>query len=110
MDTGLRVTLTVARVLRVFLADPAEPRYGFDLMERTGMPSGSLYPVLARLDRAGWITGHREDLDPVAAGRPPRRYFTLTPEGERLARARVAQLAHEFAPPVPRPHLQGGYA
>jgi hypothetical protein len=43
------MTLAVAAVLRVFLDDPDAPRYGYELMRRTGFPSGKLYPILARL-------------------------------------------------------------
>jgi DNA-binding PadR family transcriptional regulator len=67
-------------------------------MERTGLASGSLYPILVRLERAEWLVGAKEDIDPRAAGRPPRRYFKLTGLGERVARQRLAELAQEFAP------------
>lgn len=114
MVSEVRVTVPVARVLRVFLEDPVVPRYGFDLMERTGLPSGSLYPILARLERAEWILGAKENIDPHAEGRPPRRYFTLTGLGEKVAQRRLAELAQEFAPASRpewgRPGLQGGFA
>jgi DNA-binding PadR family transcriptional regulator len=98
MAGDVRVTVPVAKVLRVFLEDSAVARYGFDLMERTGLASGSLYPILVRLERAEWLVGAKEDIDPRAAGRPPRRYFKLTGLGERVARQRLAELAQEFAP------------
>ena len=43
-------------------------------------------PVLHRLQAAGWLAADREDVDPVAAGRPARRYYRLTGEGIRSAR------------------------
>lgn len=114
MDGEIRVTVPVARVLRVFLNDPAEPRYGFDLMETTGLASGTLYPILVRLERAGWIVGAKEDIDPVAEGRPARKNFTLTGVGQQSARERLTALAAEFVAPkgraTQRSRLQGGLA
>ena len=110
----MNVTVTVAKVLRVFLEDPTQPCYGLELMKATGLPSGSLYPVLARLERAGWVRSRREQIDPVAEGRPPRRYYELTPDGLTAARCELAALAQQLRPPrladiaVPRP--EGGLA
>jgi len=110
----MRVTMTVAKVLRVFLEDPAAQCYGLELMKATGLPSGSLYPVLARLERAGWVRSSREQIDPAAEGRPPRRYYELTPEGLEKARYELAALAEQLRPPghrVPRfPQPEGGHA
>ncbi|MGH3802500.1 MAG: hypothetical protein ACRDTD_20720, partial [Pseudonocardiaceae bacterium] len=61
----MRVTATVGKVLRVFLDDVTAPRYGFELMQRTGLASGTLYPILTRLEAAGWLTGHFEDVKMV---------------------------------------------
>jgi DNA-binding PadR family transcriptional regulator len=47
-------------------------------MRITGMASGSLYPLLARLEGAGWLTMGKESIDPRAAGRPPRMHYTIT--------------------------------
>lgn len=88
----VNTTLTTAIVLRQFLNDPAAPRYGFDLIQATGLKSGSLYPILARLAHAGWLTREREDINPSEAGRPPRRFYKLTPEGEREATSRLNAL------------------
>jgi PadR family transcriptional regulator, regulatory protein PadR len=52
----LDITPKMAKVLKIFLEDPAQPRYGFEIMRLTSLASGSLYPMLARLERAGWLT------------------------------------------------------
>lgn len=109
MASDVRVTLAVASVLVVFLEDPDQPRYGFDLMEATDLPSGSLYPILARLERAGWLAGEKETIDPRAEGRPPRRYFTLTGEGIRLATPKLAALQEKLRT-RPVGHGQAGVA
>lgn len=59
-------------------------RYGFDIMDATGLPSGTVYPVLTRLQRAGLVDSRWEDADLAHRdGRPPRRYYALTAEGEQ---------------------------
>ena len=88
----MRLTIPVAKVLSALLAEPEAPRYGLDLMRLTGLPSGTLYPVLHRLQAAGWLTADWEAVDPVAAGRPARRYHRLTGEGIRSARLALAEL------------------
>jgi DNA-binding PadR family transcriptional regulator len=100
----VRITTAVARVLRRFLEDPAEPQYGFDLMRATGLASGTLYVMLARLQRAGWLSSQQEDVDPVATGRPARRLYRLTPDGAQAAHEGLAALSEELRPP-PRLHL-----
>lgn len=101
-------------MVRVFLDDPAVPVYGFDLMQRTGFPSGTVYPILARLERAGWIAGQIEDRDNAARqSRPPRRLYRLTAEGAVAARMALAELTAQLQPRVtglPQPRGQLGQA
>lgn len=97
MVEKLRITAAVTKVLAAFLADPTEERYGLDLMNDTGLPSGTLYPILLRLQRAEWVTAHWEDIDPEVAGRPARRYYTLTPDGVAAARVELAALYQHLA-------------
>lgn len=93
-----RVTVAVAAVLRAFLNEPTEPRYGYDLMREIGFPSGKLYPILARLEGAGWLRRDHEDVDPAVAGRPPRALYHLTAEGVRMARYELASLYDQIRP------------
>ena len=80
----LDITPKMAKVLKIFLKDPAQPRYGFEIMRLTGLASGSLYPMLARLEQAGWLTKGKENIDPRAEGRPPRLHYTITGPAARL--------------------------
>ena len=58
--------------------------YGFDIMDTTGLASGTVYPVLSRLQRDGLVQSSWEDEAPATdEGRPARRYYTLTLEGSR---------------------------
>ncbi|MGA5563037.1 PadR family transcriptional regulator [Streptomyces platensis] len=89
---GIVVTSSMARVLSVFIADPEQSRYGLELMHDTGLSGGTVYPVLIKLEQAGWVTSSEEDIDPHKEGRPRRRNFTITPEGLRAARTSLADL------------------
>jgi len=95
----LDITPRMATVLKVFLEDPAKPRYGFELMKLTGMASGSLYPMLARLEEAGWLTRGKESIDPSVAGRPPRMNYTITAAAVPAARVQLAALSEKYRPP-----------
>jgi PadR family transcriptional regulator PadR len=96
----LDITPKMAKVLKVFLEDPDQERYGFELMKLTGMASGSLYPMLARLEEAGWLTRGKEIIDPRAAGRPPRMNYTITGAAVVAARLQLAALSDQYRPPV----------
>jgi DNA-binding PadR family transcriptional regulator len=59
-------------------------RFGFDIMEITGLPSGTIYPALRRLEALDLVTSDWEkDVQARKAGRPRRRYYELTRAGER---------------------------
>ncbi|MFI5495203.1 PadR family transcriptional regulator [Actinoplanes sp. NPDC051859] len=98
MTASLRMTTALAEVLQAFLVDPDDERYGLDIMQATGLPSGTIYPILTRLQRAGWLAAHWEEIDPVAAGRPARRWYRLTPEGLTAARLSLAEYRQRHSP------------
>ena len=57
--------------------------YGFDVMDVTGLPDGTVYPILRRLERRGVLEGAWEDEEEARGEhRPPRRYYRLTRVGE----------------------------
>lgn len=89
MADGPRMTLPTMLVLRVMLADPAKRRYGLELCEETRQHSGTVYPILARLEREfGWLERHQESpAEHLAEGRRARHYYLLTEEGAVRARA-----------------------
>src|ERR1700752_3806473 len=80
MGSG-KMTIETLRVLKVFATAPAAQQYGLELAEAAGLAPGSIYPILGRLEKGGWLTSAKEDIDPVAEGRRPRRYYQLTPSG-----------------------------
>jgi PadR family transcriptional regulator, regulatory protein PadR len=87
----MKLTGPLERVLHVLLDDTAVPRYGYDLMKAARLPSGTLYPMLARLQAEGLVTSEWEPQPQDASGRPPRKYYQLTGEGIRVARLELAQ-------------------
>ena len=57
--------------------------YGFDIIEETGLTSGTVYPTLDRLERAGLARSSWEDAAVAhREKRPPRRYFAITDTGK----------------------------
>jgi PadR family transcriptional regulator PadR len=59
--------------------------HGFDIIDATDLPSGTVYPILRRLDREGFVKSRWEkQADAQRAQRPPRRYYQLTAAGEAL--------------------------
>lgn len=81
--------------------------YGFDIIDSTGLPSGTVYPALARLERDGYLKSAWED--EAAAhedGRPARRYYRLTAAGVRALDESTARYAALF-PPLARRLVRG---
>jgi PadR family transcriptional regulator, regulatory protein PadR len=99
----VKLTGPLERVLRVLTADPSAQHYGYDLMKAAKLPSGTLYPMLARLQQDGLVESEWETQREEAGGRPPRRYYRLTAEGLRVARLELAQAASRS------PARQAGY-
>jgi DNA-binding PadR family transcriptional regulator len=60
-------------------------RYGFDIIDLTGLPSGTVYPALRRLEAAGCLRSEWESqTEANAEKRPPRCYYEITPAGAAL--------------------------
>ena len=87
------MTIPTQLVLRALLTDPSQELYGVEIGTAAGLPSGTIHPILARLETVGWLTSRWEAIDPRVEGRPARRYYQLTPDGLELARAALAQAA-----------------
>lgn len=91
MTDSIRMTHATALVLRGLDAGHA---YGFDLMDATGLPSGTVYPILRRLEEAGLVRGAWEESESAEdRGRPRRRYYELTAEGRDVVPEATRRLA-----------------
>ena len=85
-----RVTAPTVDVLSILLESSA-PVFGLEIMKRSGRPSGTIYPILDRLERQGWIASEWEEHTDTQLRR--RRVYTFTPEGAAAAREVVAAAA-----------------
>jgi PadR family transcriptional regulator PadR len=82
MSPRLNLTYPTALVLQALARGF---HHGFDIMDATGLPSGTVYPILRRLDREGLLTSAWErQAAAQRAQRPPRRYYQITPAGEAM--------------------------
>lgn len=90
MKKPLRLSRETVLVLEQFARRAAQWRYGYELSRETGLKSGTLYPILMRLERhrlleARWVA--------TGDGVPPRHTYRLTPQGVEFARSRLRELA-----------------
>ena len=83
----MRVTPATVDVLAA-LQESSGPIWGLAIIKTSGRPAGSVYPMLDRLERSGWVTSAWED-EPDRSG-PRRRYYELTEGGARAARQHVS--------------------
>ena len=89
----MRTTYSTALVLEALSRGY---HYGFDIMDATNLPSGTVYPILRRLEREAMVTSEWE-----AGGvaqteqRPPRRYYDLTADGRKA----LADTAERYRAP-----------
>ncbi len=98
--------LSLASV-RVLSAIASGNKHGFDIMDAVDLASGTVYPILARLEKGGLLRGRWESAAMAQREkRPPRRYYEITASGSK-ALADSAQyyrtLGGGGALPLPRP-------
>ncbi|HEX6754544.1 MAG TPA: PadR family transcriptional regulator [Mycobacteriales bacterium] len=102
MGRGRRFSAQTLAVLAALCEEPSEPRHGYDLTRRTGLKSGTLYPILIRLADQGLVEASWEAEQP--AGRPRRHLYRLTADGLAQARTALAAAASDAgraSPPGP---------
>ena len=89
MSPRLNLTYPTALVLQALSRGF---HHGFDIMDATGLPSGTVYPILRRLDGEGLLDSTWEEpADAQREGRPPRRYYAITTAGEGMLAAAAAR-------------------
>ena len=98
-----RISPETLRVLESFLERPTDWRYGYELSRHTKLKSGTLYPILMRLEKYGllearWVA--------TQDGVPPRHTYRLTPNGLELARSQLAEVRSRWL--VRQPALSRG--
>ncbi len=93
-----RKTLQRTAVLNAFLREPCAERFGLEIAKEAGLASGTIYPILARLEADGWVTSSWEDIDESTEGRRRRRNYRLTAAGAKAARTEVAEVQRRVSP------------
>lgn len=92
-----QITRQTEKVLAALFRELSAWRYGLEVGKEAGLRSGTLYPILARLEDAGWVESTWEQIDESVEGRRKRRYYRLTGEGERVARETLRETQAQLA-------------
>lgn len=99
MGIRLRVSPQTLNVLDALLEHPGQWRHGYSLSRQTRIPSGTLYPILMRLEKLHWLETRWEE--PGNLGRPARHQYRLSGNGRAWARQELsAARARKFWKPV----------
>jgi PadR family transcriptional regulator PadR len=88
MGTSGRVSKQTLKLLAALTAKPSAWHYGYALSRATELMSGTLYPILMRLEKRGWLVTKWES--PPPGGRPPRHLYRLTASGHAWAIEAIA--------------------
>jgi PadR family transcriptional regulator, regulatory protein PadR len=78
--------------LQMFASSPTHALAGSDILKETGILSGTLYPILSRLERARWLSSEWEQVSPIEVRRPRKRLYQLTALGARKTREAFSEL------------------
>jgi PadR family transcriptional regulator PadR len=95
-----RLTTQTLKVLAALMSRSQDEISGAEIGRSTKLASGTLYPILMRLEEAGWVESRWETEDPHELGRPRRRLYQTTGVGMRAARSAFRELVRplkEFA-------------
>jgi DNA-binding PadR family transcriptional regulator len=91
MAEKIRVSGPTLKLLKLMLDNPKQGRSGAEISKLTKLGSGTMYPLLQRLEIAKWIEGEWENVDPSEVRRPKRRLYKLTRSGQAAATKELAQ-------------------
>ena len=109
MSPKASLSYSAAVILQAVASDY---RYGFDIMDITGLPSGTVYPALRRMEEAGFVRSRWErEASAQEEGRPPRKYYEVPASGrEALAEAlsRYRRMERLLPPAASKPALKRG--
>jgi DNA-binding PadR family transcriptional regulator len=84
MGVRIRFSRQTLTVLEALLVHPSDWHHGYAIARQTGIPSGTLYPILMRLEKLKWLETRWEATAPQ--GRPPRHLYRLSANGRQWAR------------------------
>jgi PadR family transcriptional regulator PadR len=96
MSKSVRLTAQTVDVINAIMRRPGHGVSGAEIAKVTELASGSLYPILVRLEKAGWLSSEWEVGDPTTLGRPRRRFYRVTALGQREVNAVRSALAPDL--------------
>jgi PadR family transcriptional regulator PadR len=96
MGNQPRMSAQTIKVLGALMSSSSDELSGADIGRATKLASGTLYPILARLEQAGWFESRWESEQPQALGRPRRRLYRITAIGMKNASATFRDLLPAF--------------
>jgi len=73
---------------------------GAEIARATGLASGTLYPILFRLEKSGWFKSHWEEVSPSEVKRPRRRLYVVTALGEAEAWTAFREVTLDMREPL----------
>jgi PadR family transcriptional regulator PadR len=94
-SNGPRISLQTLKVLDALMTSGSKLS-GAEIGRTTKLASGTLYPILMRLEQEGWLQSQWETEDPHVLRRPRKRLYHVTALGARKARAAAAELQPMF--------------
>ena len=98
MDTQPRLSSQTLKVLGALMSCPSDELSGAEIGKHTRLASGTLYPILFRLEAVGWLQSRWEVEDPAILGRPRRRFYRITGEGVN----KVQEVVRDLTPATGR--------
>jgi len=93
MADGPQLTTQTLKVLGTLMNNRPNGLAGVEIGRSTRLKSGTLYPILLRLEQAGWLESYWETETPQELGRPRRRFYQLTAIGVRSAQSAIRDLS-----------------
>lgn len=87
-----RLSHQTLRVLRLFLDKQPNEVAGSEISKETKMLTGTIYPIVMRLERFGWLKSRWEKVEPSVVGRPRRRLYRLTALGYNKTHDALSEL------------------
>jgi PadR family transcriptional regulator, regulatory protein PadR len=88
------VSSQTRKVLGALISCPLDELSGAEIGKRTKLASGTLYPILFRLEGVGWLQSRWEVEDPAVLGRPRRRFYRITRKGAQ----NIQEVIHDLMP------------
>jgi DNA-binding PadR family transcriptional regulator len=91
-----RMSAQTLKVLAALMSSSKDGLSGAQVAREAKLASGTLYPILLRLEQAKWLESWWEDEDPSILGRPRRRFYRVTALGAKNTKAVFRELAPAF--------------